>query len=81
VRSLNPLSGVMPWIAIPTALFGGGRPTARRDGREVSERKWVKSVRHTSWLGFLDTYRTLCIDPTAEIRLVFEEIRSSGQDK
>jgi hypothetical protein len=29
------------------------------------------------WLGFLDTYRTLCIDPPQEIRTIFEEVRAA----
>src|ERR1043166_7060694 len=30
-----------------------------------------------NWLGFLDTYRTLCIDPPQEIRTIFEEVRAA----
>ena len=29
-----------------------------------------------NWLGFLDTFRTLCIDPKGEIRSLFEELRA-----
>ena len=28
------------------------------------------------WLGFLDTYRTLCVAPNQEIRSIFDELRS-----
>jgi len=29
-----------------------------------------------AWLGFLDTYRTLCVAPNQEIRSIFDELRS-----
>jgi hypothetical protein len=29
------------------------------------------------WLGFLDTFRTLCIDPEEEIQSTFEAMRNS----
>ena len=28
------------------------------------------------WLGFLDTYRTLCVAPNQEIRSIFDELGS-----
>src|SRR5262245_59604443 len=31
--------------------------------------------RQAGWLGFLDTYRTLCLAPPAEILALFEELR------
>jgi len=31
--------------------------------------------KHEKWLGFLDAYRTLCLDPPQEIRLIFAELR------
>jgi hypothetical protein len=31
------------------------------------------------WLAFLDTYRTLCLAPTAEIRAIFEQLRDEHQ--
>jgi len=31
------------------------------------------------WLAFLDTYRTLCLAPTMEIREVFEQLRKRNQ--
>jgi hypothetical protein len=32
-----------------------------------------------SWgVGLVDTFRTLCIDPTAEIRATFDMMRASG---
>jgi hypothetical protein len=33
------------------------------------------------WLGFLDTYRTLCVAPPAEIRMTFEQLRSDSLAK
>jgi hypothetical protein len=35
----------------------------------------LNSPGHPAWLGFLDTYRTLCIAPPAEILALFEELR------
>jgi hypothetical protein len=29
----------------------------------------------TGWLGFLDAYRTLCIAPSTELRVIFELMR------
>jgi hypothetical protein len=31
----------------------------------------------SGWLGFLDTYPTLCLDPPQEIRMIFEEVRAA----
>jgi hypothetical protein len=28
-----------------------------------------------NWLGFDDTYRTLCLAPTPEVRVVFDDLR------
>ena len=36
----------------------------------------VEGRRRESWLGFLDTYRTLCVAPNQEIRSIFEELRN-----
>jgi hypothetical protein len=35
-------------------------------------------TREDGWLGFLDTYRTLCVAPNQEIRSIFDELRSSS---
>jgi hypothetical protein len=35
----------------------------------------VNRANYTSWLPFLDTYRTMCLVPTPEFRGVLEEIR------
>ncbi len=31
------------------------------------------------WLGFIDTFRTICIDPKEEIRATFEVMRNSWE--
>jgi hypothetical protein len=33
----------------------------------------------TRWLGFLDTYRTMCLAPQPDFRRVFENIRAMQQ--
>jgi hypothetical protein len=33
---------------------------------------------HSGWLGFLDAFRTLCVDPTTEFSALLEEVRISG---
>jgi hypothetical protein len=35
-------------------------------------------VAHSGWLGFLDTYRTLCIAPPKEIHVIFELVKAKG---
>jgi hypothetical protein len=35
----------------------------------------VNRADHTSWLPFLDTYRTMCLVPQPEFRRVLDEIR------
>jgi hypothetical protein len=32
-------------------------------------------LRIPAWLGFLDTYRTLCLAPSPEIRTILEEVK------
>jgi hypothetical protein len=36
---------------------------------------FLESGRQEAWLEFLDTYRTLCIDPTAEFRSLCEILK------
>jgi hypothetical protein len=36
----------------------------------------TRSPKGEAWWAFLDTYRTLCVVPTPEIREVFEHIRN-----
>jgi hypothetical protein len=52
------------------------RPSQRLGGTFLNSAKLLK-LDGKQWLGFLDTYRTLYIDPTAEIRVVFDQIRHS----
>jgi len=35
----------------------------------------LKYIGNYEWLGFLEAYRTLCLAPTAELRVTFEHIR------
>jgi hypothetical protein len=47
---------------------------SRADFAHVTEKS---GIIRTCWLGFLDTFRTLCIDPKGEICSTFEAMRNS----
>src|ERR1700730_7779077 len=55
---------------------------ARPRSRALHEAKRVYRERAAGhWLGFLDTFRTLCVAPPAEIRSTFEQLRSESGTK
>ena len=39
----------------------------------------VNRADHTSWLPFLDTYRTMCLAPQPDFRRVLEDVRAMQQ--
>jgi len=39
-------------------------------------RSMVDRADHTSWLPFLDTYRTMCLAPQPDFRRVLEDVRA-----
>jgi len=41
--------------------------------------KCLNKQQNFSWWAFLDTYRTLCLAPSPEIREIFEELRDEEQ--
>jgi len=47
--------------------------------RHFSECRKTRGKAPGGWLGFLDAFRTICIDSKGEIQSVFEEMRSSCQ--
>ena len=54
----------------------GARSTSvHRLRRKAVQIKWLIGFCESGWLGFLDTYRTLCVAPNQEIRSIFEELR------
>jgi hypothetical protein len=53
------------------------RPPKYREYRAFSCAVDMAHRDRTGWLGFLDTYRTLCLDPPQEIRTIFEEVRAA----
>jgi hypothetical protein len=54
---------------------GDAAGTGNDDERRTPEDKVCRLL--SGWLGFVDTFRTRCIDPTREIRLMFEQVRAA----
>src|SRR5258708_33006106 len=56
----------------------GTRPGMTSQTQPVGLSAGAKSLycKGKRWLGFLDTYRTLCVAPNQEIRLTFNQLRS-----
>lgn len=65
------------WVTYKTAVMmregaaGKCHVLSGLEGQELS----LASARGPSALGFLDTYRTLCLAPPAEILALFEQLK------
>jgi hypothetical protein len=58
----------------PEARKGNKNSQLGYDGLTRNEEK----LSNINWLGFLDSFRTLCFDSKGEIQSLFEEMRASG---
>jgi hypothetical protein len=43
--------------------------------QRLSRSSEVVNLYHIDWLGFLNTYRTMCLAPSPQFRRILEEIR------
>jgi hypothetical protein len=82
IENWRPETGARNWLVAAQNPENCASPTVQRPPkyRECRAFSCAVDMAHrdrTGWLGFLDTYRTLCIDPPQEIRTIFEEVRAA----
>ena len=53
------------------------KPLAQRAARGAAANERCSEWTTIGWLGFLDTFRTIWIDPKGEIRTVFDSMRNA----